>query len=151
MGQAVEILIPERFPHSHPLERAQYPADSLTLPICTGLELYGRRKDGIEFPLDIMFSSLQPTEEPFVTVVIRDITERKRTEESLRRSEERFRLLVQCVKDYAIFMLDTSGRVASWNEGAQRIKGYEPRKSLASTFLGFTPRTTSTAASPTLN
>ena len=58
--------------------------------------------------------------------VTRDLTERRAAEESLRRSEEQFRLLVQGVTDYAIYMLDPNGRVTSWNAGAERIKGYAP-------------------------
>jgi PAS domain S-box-containing protein len=54
----------------------------------------------------------------------RDPAPRRKVDEALRQSEERFRLLVQCVKDYAIFMLDTNGNVVSWNEGAQRFKGW---------------------------
>ncbi|HEV7384941.1 MAG TPA: PAS domain S-box protein, partial [Phenylobacterium sp.] len=57
--------------------------------------------------------------------VISDLTERKAAEETLRRSEEEFRLLVQGVTDYAIYMLDREGRVTNWNAGAQRIKGYQ--------------------------
>ena len=55
---------------------------------------------------------------------LKEIEEHKQTEEYLRESEERFRLLVEGVKDYAIFMLDPQGRVALWNAGAERIKGY---------------------------
>ena len=57
-------------------------------------------------------------------LVLRDITERKRVEDALIQSEERFRLTVESVADYAIFLLDCEGKVASWNRGAERIKGY---------------------------
>src|SRR5438067_1862319 len=57
--------------------------------------------------------------------VTRDLTRRRNAEERLRQSEEMFRLLVDSVQDYAIFMLDPTGRVISWNAGAQRIKGYK--------------------------
>jgi len=63
--------------------------------------------------------------------------ERKRTGESLRRSEERFRLLVGGVQDYAIFMLDPEGRVVTWNEGAERIKGYRAEEILGQQFSRF--------------
>jgi PAS domain S-box-containing protein len=63
--------------------------------------------------------------------------ERKRTGESLRRSEERFRLLVEGVQDYAIFMLDPEGRVVTWNEGAERIKGYRADEILGQQFSRF--------------
>jgi PAS domain S-box-containing protein len=62
----------------------------------------------------------------YITLLLNKREEQKRAaERSLRESEERFRLLVSSVEDYAIFMLDPAGRVISWNEGAERIKGYK--------------------------
>jgi PAS domain S-box-containing protein len=67
----------------------------------------------------------------------RDVTERRRVEHALSESEEQFRHLVQGVTDYAIYMLDLEGRVSSWNEGARRIKGYEPDEIIGQHFSQF--------------
>jgi PAS domain S-box-containing protein len=140
MGNLVEILIPERFRDRHPHLRGGYVAAPSARPMGTGLELYGRRKDGTEFPVDIMLSPVESSGERSVLTVIRDITERKLAETALRRSEERFRLLVEGASDYAIFMLDPEGRVASWNSGAERIKGYREEEILGQNFSKFYPQ-----------
>src|SRR5215210_3701497 len=67
------------------------------------------------------------------------MTERPTPDESLRPSEEQFRLLVEGVKDYAIFMLDPEGRVASWNTGAESIKGYQAQEIIGRHFSVFYP------------
>jgi PAS domain S-box-containing protein len=68
-----------------------------------------------------------------------DVTAQRRAEEELRQSEQRFRLLVEAVQDYAIFMLDPEGRVMSWNAGAQRIKGYRSDEIIGRHFRVFYP------------
>ncbi|EEF60977.1 multi-sensor signal transduction histidine kinase [Pedosphaera parvula Ellin514] len=79
-------------------------------------------------PVDVMVGATplvfeKDFENPVIQVIALDISELKRSEEDLRKSEERFRLAVESVKDYAIYMLDKDGRVTSWNEGAERITG----------------------------
>jgi PAS domain S-box-containing protein len=89
------------------------------------IELNLKRADGTEFLAELAITRV-PLEKPQqYTVFIRDITERKRTETALRQSEERFRTLIEGVKDYAIYMLDPEGRVTTWNAGAERIEGFQ--------------------------
>jgi formate hydrogenlyase transcriptional activator len=137
LGQPIEILIPERFRHTHPAHRRDYNTQPRLRPMGAGLELYGRRKDGSEFPVDIMLGPLDTAEGRVVLSVIRDITERKHEQQALRRSEELFRLLVEGVKDCAIFMLDPNGLVTSWNSGAERLKGYRAEEILGAHFSRF--------------
>lgn len=137
IGNLVEMLIPERFRGHHPQHRDAYVAAPSARPMGTGLELYGRRKDRTEFPVDIMLSPVESGGERSILAVIRDITDRKEAEKALRRSEERFRLLVEGASDYAIFMLDPEGRVATWNSGAERIKGYRAEEILGQHFSKF--------------
>ncbi|TWC22951.1 MULTISPECIES: PAS domain-containing sensor histidine kinase [unclassified Pseudomonas] len=69
--------------------------------------------------------------------ITRDLTDRKMAEETLKQSEQQFRLLVQSVTDYAIYMLDPDGQVTNWNQGAQRIKGYLPAEAIGQHFSMF--------------
>src|ERR687885_1374790 len=84
LGQPVEILMPERFRGRHLGHRVTYSNDPHTRPMGVGLELFGRRKDGSEFPVEISLSPMSSEDESVVISIIRDVTGRKETEQRLR-------------------------------------------------------------------
>ena len=97
------------------------------------------RKDGSLMWAHVVIDPIRDSSGELVgfAKITRDISEQKRTREALRLSEERFRLLVQGVTDYAIYMLDPEGRVANWNTGAQRFKGYTEQEIVGEHFSRF--------------
>ena len=97
------------------------------------------RRDGVTLHVESSVSALknEAGETTGLLAVIRDVTERRRAEEHLRASEGRLSALLESVRDYAIFTLDTEGRVTSWNEGARRIKGYTAEEIMGRPVTGF--------------
>jgi PAS domain S-box-containing protein len=93
MGKSIEVLIPERFRQQHAWHRTAYIAEPHTRPMGAGLELSGKRKDGSEFPVDIMLSPMQADGGGMVIAVVRDITKRKQAEEAVREYAERLKFL----------------------------------------------------------
>jgi PAS domain S-box-containing protein len=108
------------------------------------------RKDGSRFWASVVITPLRNPGGRLVgfATVTRDLTAQRRWEEALRDSEERFGVLVRSVKDYGIFILDPEGRVASWNEGARRIKGYEAEEILGKHFSTFYPAEVAASGHP---
>ena len=153
LGQQVKNIIPDGFAERLLADGTRNAADALAQQIGTGIELTGRRKDGGEFPIELMLSPLESPEGTLVTTAIRDISVRKDAEkhltqmesrrrlaeDALRESEERYRMLIDGVRDHAIFMMDTRGQVISWNAGAERTKGYNASEIIGRNFACFFP------------
>jgi PAS domain S-box-containing protein len=151
LGQLVTSIVPQGFAERLLADGTRTAAEALAQQIGTGIELSGRRKDGAEFPIELMLSPLESSEGILVTAAIRDISRRREaekellqmaaqsrlTEEALRESEERYRMLIEGVQGHAIFMIDTRGNVVSWNAGAARIKGYRADEIIGRNFSCF--------------
>jgi PAS domain S-box-containing protein len=123
---------------------ADRPARNLRVAAAAGRvedEGWRVRKDGTLFWANVLITAVRSDSGELLgfAKVTRDLTERRRAEQELRESEERLRLMVASVKDYAIFMLDPTGRVTTWNSGAERIKGYTAEQIIGKHFSIFYP------------
>ena len=143
-GYMAEEIIGEHFSRFYTPEERQQGVPQIALATA---EREGRfeaqgwrvRKDGSRFWADVVIDSIRDPAGKLVgfAKITRDLTERRAAEATLRQSEERFRLLVQSVTDYAIYMLDPEGRVSSWNAGAERFKGYAADEIMGEHFSRF--------------
>jgi PAS domain S-box-containing protein len=148
IGKPHSVLIPERFREIHEEHTARYFGEPRIRPMGELLDLFGRRQDGSEFPVEISLSFIETINGTLVMAFISDITLRKEYESHLRESEELFRTQVECVKDYAIFMLDAQGNVLNWNDGAERLKGYHDEEIIGKHFSCFYPEEERKAGKP---
>ena len=123
IGQNIKMLMPEPFHSQHDGYIANYLTTEQAKIIAIGREVIGRHKNGSTFPMDLAISVFRIGKVRYFTGIVRDITERKRGEEELRRAEERMRSIVDHVID-GIITIDEHGKVESLNPAAQRLFGY---------------------------
>ena len=121
IGQSVEILVPKRFNHQHPEYRENYIGESKTRPMGHGRDLYGLRKDGTEFPVEVGLNPVETDHGLFVLAAIVDITDRKHAEEMIHLAVE--------ASPNGMVMTDENGIIVMVNSTTEMLFGY-PRNEL---------------------
>jgi PAS domain S-box-containing protein len=153
LGQKVMTIIPEIFTERLVPGGDPRVVDALAQQMGEGNELYGLRKDGSKFPVEILVRPLETSTGILAAMGISDASECKTedvrlaevesrhrfSENALKESEERYRMLLDGIEDYAIYLVDPQGQIISWNAGAERIKGYRADEIIGRNFSCFFP------------
>jgi PAS domain S-box-containing protein len=154
IGQKIEILVPQRHRTQHTTDRTAYTHTPKARAMGSGLNLQGLRSDGSEFPVEISLSPIHSGEDTLVLAAIRDVTDRKRIEDDLRRmhkeletrttqqlGEYRARLaaIIDSSED-AILSKDLDGIIISWNRGAEHIYGYTSNETVGQSISLIVPK-----------
>ena len=154
VGQKIEVLVPARSRKEHRQDRKHFVVQPKIRRMGAGLDLSGRRKDGTEFPVEIALSPVQTERGVLVLSAIRDISDRKRVEEELRRVhselerqqnrqlweyQTRLASIVDSSED-AIIGKTLDGIITSWNKGAERIYGYAAEEVVGKSIFDYRPQ-----------
>jgi PAS domain S-box-containing protein len=137
IGRNVKMLMPAPYRDEHDHYLDNFHRTGVKKIIGSGREVTGKRRDGTTFPMGLSVGEARQEGQSIFVGIVHDLTERTRADQAVRDSERSFRLLVEGVTDYAIYMLDLEGRVTSWNSGAQRIKQYAAPEILGRHFREF--------------
>ncbi len=124
LGQPVELLVPQRLKLRHEGQRKGYQVRPHLRPMGKGFNLFGRRKDGTEFPVDIMLNPLELEGGLVTLAVVRDVSERQRAEQTLRERIALFERIFEFAPD-AMLTVDATGKIARLNMQVERLFGYE--------------------------
>jgi PAS domain S-box-containing protein len=156
IGQKIEMLVPERYRPHHHTHRAHFGEKPKIRRMGAGLDLYGLRRDGSEFPVEISLSPVKSTHGMLILSAIRDISDRKKIEEELRKAHEELRRRTsQQIFDYrtrlaavvdssedAIIGKDLDGTITAWNKGAEHMYGYSAEEVVGKSINLIVPRET---------
>ena len=137
IGLPVDSLVPLRLRGHHPAHRENYSAHPRTRQMSAAMNLCALRKDGTEFPVDIMLKPVDTAFGPVVISFVRDVTEQRAALEALRINDQQLRSVIESIGDYAIYLLDPDGHIITWNPGGERIKGYTSDEILGKHFSRF--------------
>ena len=151
VGKSQALLIPERLRQSEEEYLARLFAEPRNRPMDQFPVLTGLRRDGSEFPMEISLGFIETINGLLLLALVSDVTRRKQAERQLKESEDLFHIQIERVKDYAIYTLDSVGKVLNWNTGAERLKGYRAGEIIGQNFSIFYPEEDRIAGKPSEN